>query len=153
MAYSRPPVQPGRALKRTPILPIESTAGVLDYALDADIATTASLGVVQVGSGLAINPAGILSVTDIGGIYNVKLTSVIYTTTATDYFIGTTSNSANITLSPGVLGKVYVVKNQVNGNIKVFPTNPNTIDGAAFKTLGTNATLTVIFDGTQWSLI
>ena len=153
MAYSRPPVQPGRALKRTPILPIESTAGVLDYALDADIATTTSLGVVQVGNGLAINPAGILSVTDIGGIYNVKLTSVIYTTTATDYFIGTTSNSADITLSPGVLGKVYVVKNQVNGNIKVFPTNPNTIDGAAFKTLGTNATLTVIFDGTQWSLI
>ena len=99
MAYSRPPVQPGRALKRSPSVPIESTAGVLDFALDADIATTTSLGVVQVGSGLAITPAGVLSATNTGSsnFVTVTLTSVNYTITATDSYVGATNNNITIT--------------------------------------------------------
>ena len=89
MSYSRPPVQPGRGLKRSPSLPIESTAGVFDYALDADIATTTNLGVVQVGSGLVITPEGVLSTTseDDNTFISIKLTSSNYNVTNKDSYI------------------------------------------------------------------
>jgi hypothetical protein len=154
MAYSRPPVQPGRALKRTPEVPIESSAGVFDFALDADIATTTSLGVVQVGSGLSITPSGILSAT--GGsssLINVKLTSTDYTATASDYYIGATKKDIDITLPLGVTGKVYIIKNQASGNIKVKASGGQKIDTASDKTLGTEDSLVVVFDGTRWNVI
>ena len=155
MAYSRPPVQPGRALKRSPSVPIESTAGVLDFALDADIATTTSLGVVQVGSGLAITPAGVLSATNTGSsnFVTVTLTSVNYTITATDSYVGATNNNITITLPVGILGRVYYVKNQSGGNIKVQGTGGETIDGAAFQTLGSNSGFMVVFDGSRWNIL
>lgn len=155
MAYSRPPVQPGRALKRSPSVPIESTAGVLDFALDADIATTTSLGVVQVGSGLAITSAGVLSATNSGAsdFVNVYLTNVSYTVTATDLYVGATNNNITITLPAGILGRVYYIKNQSGGNIKVQGTGGETIDGNAFQTLGSNAGFIVVFDGTRWNIL
>ena len=155
MAYSRPPVQPGRALKRTPAVPVESTAGVFDFALDADIATTTSLGVVQVGSGLSITPTGILSATGGSGndFVNVTLTGVSYTVTGTDLYVGATSNNITITLPAGVLGRVYYVKNQANGNIRVQGTGGESIDGLAFQTLGSNAGFIVVFDGTRWNIL
>ena len=155
MAYSRPPVQPGRALQRSPSVPIESTAGVLDFALDADIATTTSLGVVQVGSGLAITPAGVLSATNTGSsnFVTVTLTSVNYTITATDSYVGATNNNITITLPVGILGRVYYVKNQSGGNIKVQGTGGETIDGAAFQTLGSNSGFMVVFDGSRWNIL
>lgn len=154
MAYSRPPVQAGRALTRMPVNPPESTAGVLDYALDADIATTTSLGVVRVGSGLAITPAGVLSAT--GGsnnFVNVKLTSSNYTATATDLYIGATDDNITITLPTGIVGRVYYVKNQVSGNIKVQGTGGQTIDNSGFKTLGSNAGFILVFDGARWNIM
>ena len=155
MAYSRPPVQPGRALKRSPVVPIESTAGVLDFALDADIATTTSLGVVQVGSGLAITPAGVLSATNTGSsnFVTVTLTSVNYTITATDSYVGATNNNITITLPVGILGRVYYVKNQSGGNIKVQGTGGETIDGSSFQTLGSNSGFMVVFDGSRWNIL
>jgi hypothetical protein len=154
MAYSRPPVQPGRALKRSPAVPIESTAGVFDFALDVDIATTTSLGVVQVGSGLAITPAGVLSATNTGtDIINVKLTAVDYTALLTDYYIGATKKDIDITLPLGVVGKVYIIKNQVSGNIEVKGSGGQKIDTSSDKTLGTEASIIVVFDGTRWNII
>ena len=155
MAYSRPPVQPGRALKRTPNLPAENTAGVFDFALDADIATTTSLGVVQIGSGLAITPLGVLSATNSGGsnFVNVKLTAVSYTITADDSYIGATNKNIEITLPTGLLGRVYYVKNQSSGNIKVQGTGGQTIDGAAVQTLGSNSGFMVVFDGSRWNIL
>ena len=154
MAYSRPPVQPGRALKRTPVLPTESTAGVFDFALDADIATTTSLGVVQVGSGLAITPLGVLSATNSGtDIINVTLTGVDYTALLTDYYIGATKKDIEITLPLGVVGKVYVIKNQASGNIKVEGTAGQKLDTASSKTLGSEAAIICVFDGTRWNII
>lgn len=154
MAYSRPPVQPGRALKRSPAVPIESTAGVFDFALDADIATTTSLGVVQVGSGLAITPAGVLSATNTGtDLINIKLTSVDYTALLTDYYIGATKKDIDITLPLGVVGKVYIIKNQVSGNIEVKGSGGQKIDTSSDKTLGTEASIIVVFDGTRWNII
>ena len=155
MAYSRPPVQPGRALSRTPAVPEESSAGVFDFALDADIATTTSLGVVQVGSGLAITQAGILSAINSGGsnFINVKLTAVSYTITADDSYVGATNNNIVITLPTGILGRVYYVKNQSGGNIKVQGTGGQTIDGNAFQTLGSNSGFMVVFDGARWNIL
>ena len=154
MAYSRPPVQPGRALKRSPVVPVESTAGVLDFALDADIATTTSLGVVQVGSGLAITSAGVLSATNSGSdIINVILTAVNYTALLTDYYIGATKKDIEITLPLGVLGKVYVIKNQASGNIKVEGTAGQKLDTSSSKTLGSESAIICVFDGTRWNII
>jgi len=155
MAYSRPPVQPGRALKRTPSIPIESTAGVFDFALDADIATTTSLGVVQVGSGLSITPTGILSATNSGSsnFVNVTLTSVSYSVTADDSYVGATNNNITITLPLGVVGRVYYIKNQSPGNIKVQGSGGQTIDGVAFQTLGSNSGFMVVFDGSRWNIL
>lgn len=154
MAYSRPPVQPGRALSRTPSIPVESSAGVFDFALDADIATTTNLGVVQVGSGLSITPAGVLSA--IGGgdvLVAVKLTSIDYNVLDSDYYVGATDKNITITLPVGFTGKVYYVKNQANGNIKVIGTGGQTLDNALFKTLGSEAAIICVFDGTRWNII
>lgn len=155
MSYSRPPVQPGRGLKRSPPLPIESTAGVLDYSLDVDIATTSNLGVIQVGNGLEITPEGILSTTggDDSNFINIKLTSNNYTVTSNDSYVGATANNIVITIPIGEFGRVYYVKNQSSGNIKVHASGAQTIDGQAFQTLGTNAGFMLVFDGTRWNII
>lgn len=152
MAYSRPPVQPGRALKRSPPAPVETTAGVLDFSLDSDIATTTSLGVVQVGSGLSITPTGILSAVGGSSLISVKLTAINYTALAADYYIGATKKDITITLPLGIVGKVYIVKNQVSGNIKVKGTGQD-LDSSGDKTLGSEASLFVVFDGTRWNII
>lgn len=157
MAYSRPPVQPGRALKRTPAIPSETTAGILDFKFDAEIATTTSLGVVQVGSGLAITPAGVLSATggedDCCKTVKVKLTNFNYVITKDDCYIGATNNNITLTLPKGILGKVYYIKNQVSGNIKVQGTNSETIDDNLFQTLGSNAGFILVFSGTRWNIL
>ena len=153
MAYSRPPVQPGRALKRTPALPVETTAGVLDFKLDTDIATTTGLGVVQVGSGLSITPSGVLSATGGSSFINVTLTATNYTATASDYYIGATKKDIEITLPLGIVGRVYVIKNQVSGNIEVKGSLGQKIDTSSDKTLGAEASIIVVFDGTRWNVI
>ena len=153
MAYSRPPVQPGRGLKRSPGIPAETTAGVLDFALDVDIATTTSLGVVQVGSGLSITPVGVLSATGGSNFVNVKLTAVSYTITTDDSYVGATNNNITMTLPTGILGRVYYIKNQSGGNIKVEGTGGQTIDGSIFQTLGSNSGFMVVFDGSRWNIL
>lgn len=152
MAYSRPPVQPGRGLKRIPVIPIESSSGVFDYALDADIATTTSLGIVQVGSGLSITPLGVLSAAGGNSLITVKLTAINYTALATDYYIGAIKKDITITLPLGIVGKVYIVKNQVESNIKVKGTAQN-LDSSGDKTLGSEQSIFVVFDGTRWNVI
>ena len=44
---------------------------------------------------------------------------------------------------------------QVDGNVKVRPTAPDTIDSGspAFITLGTNNYVSVVYTGTAWSII
>lgn len=156
MAYNRQPqtVLAGIALKQNPPPTIVQPAGIIPVTLDADIATTTSLGVVQVGSGLSITPSGILSVT--GGsssFINVTLTSIDYTATATDYYIGATKKEIDITLPLGITGKVYIIKNQVSGNIKVKASGGQKIDTSSDKTLGTESSIIVVFDGSRWNVI
>jgi hypothetical protein len=157
MAYNRQPqtVLAGMALKQNPPPTILQPAGIVAVTLDADVATTTSLGVVQVGSGLAITPGGILSAT--GGsescMIHVYLTSKNYTATNDDCYIGATDKDIEITLPLGIKGKVYIVKNQDGGNIKVKASSGQKIDTSSFKTLGSESSITVVFDGTRWNVI
>lgn len=157
MAYNRQPqtVLAGSALKQNPPPTIIQPAGIIPVTLDCEIATTTSLGVVQVGSGLAITLAGVLSATGGGDncAVKVKLTSTDYTATADDCYIGATKKDIDITLPLGVTGKLYYIKNQVSGNIKVKASGGQKIDSASDKTLGTDSSLTVIFDGSRWNVV
>ena len=155
MAYNRQPnvVLAGNGLKQNPPATTVTPPGIVSVTLDVDIATTTSLGVIQVGAGLAITPAGVLSATGGGSsLLNVKLVAVDYTATASDYYIGATKKNITVTLPLGVVGKVYVVKNQAEGNITVKGTGQN-LDTSGNKTLGTEASLIAVFDGSRWNLI
>jgi hypothetical protein len=156
MAYNRQPqtVLAGKALKQNPDPNIVQPAGIIPVTLECEEATTTSLGVVQVGSGLSITPSGILSAN--GGsssFINVTLTSTNYTATADDYYIGATKKDIDITLPLGITGKVYIIKNQVNGSIKVKASGGQKIDTSSDKTLGSENSIIVVFDGTRWNTI
>ena len=155
MAYNRQPqtVLAGMALTQNPPPNIVQPAGIIPVTLDVDIATTTSPGVVQVGGGLSITPGGILSATGGSSLINIKLTSIDYTATTTDYYIGATKKDIDITLPLGITGKVYVIKNQVSGNIKVKATGGQKIDTSSDKTRGSEDGLVVVFDGTRWNVI
>jgi len=156
MAYNRQPqtVLAGKALKQNPDPNIVQPAGIIPVTLECEEATTTSLGVVQVGSGLSITPSGILSAN--GGsssFINVTLTSTNYTATADDYYIGATKKDIDITLPLGITGKVYIIKNQANGSIKVKASGGQKIDTSTDKTLGSEVSIIVVFDGTRWNTI
>jgi hypothetical protein len=69
MSYTRPPasVLAGQALKQTPS---PSTQALIPVVLDAEIATTTQLGVVKVGSGIAVAVDGTISASG-GGNYEI----------------------------------------------------------------------------------
>lgn len=151
MAYTRLPAttRAGFGMTQSPVTTNNSLSPVV---LDSDIATASSVGVIQVGSGLSITPTGILSVTGGSSLISVKLTSVNYTALATDYYIGATKKDITITLPLGIVGKVYIVKNQISGNIKVKGTGQD-LDSSGDKTLGSESSIIVVFDGTRWNII
>lgn len=156
MTYIRPPntVLAGKALKQTPSPNPLSPAGVLPVILESEVATTGSLGVVQVGNGLSITPDGVLSATGgSGSLCSVKLVTADYTALNSDCYIGAKKKDIEIKLPAGVVGKQYIVKNQVSGQIEVKTTNGEKIDNSSSKTLGTDDSLTVIFDGSRWNVI
>jgi hypothetical protein len=152
MSYTRPPASTlaGVALKQTPA---PSTQALVPVVLDAEIATTTQLGVVQVGSGLSITPQGVLSATTSSSLFAVKIVTANYTVVADDYYIGAIKKDITITLPLGVTGKVYVVKNEENGEITVTGTAGQKIDGSISEKLSTNKSLMIIFNGTEWQSI
>jgi hypothetical protein len=158
MAYNRPPqvTLAGVALRQNPSPSVVQPAGIVPGTLDAEIATTANLGVVQVGNGLAITPAGVLSATgggDDGCQVNVKLVNKSYTATEDDCYIGATEKNITITLPKGVDGKVYYIKNQANGTITVKAASGEDIDGSSSKTLGTSGSFILIFAAGCWNIM
>jgi hypothetical protein len=152
MSYTRPPASTlaGVALKQSPA---PSTQALVPVVLDAEIATTTQLGVVQVGSGLSITPQGVLSATTSSSLFAVKIVTANYTVVADDYYIGAIKKDITITLPKGVTGKVYVVKNEENGEITVTGTAGQKIDGSISEKLSTNKSLMIIFNGTEWQSI
>ena len=160
MAYSRQPQvvrANGGALKQTPTADVTSPAGIVTVELEALTATTTSRGVVQIGSGLSITPAGILSATGGSSLIDVVIVNTDYTASIDDYYIGATAKNITITLALGIVGKVYIVKNQMGddggGSIKVQGSGGETLDSSSYKTLGTNSSLIAVFDGIRWNLV
>jgi len=92
-------------------------------------------------------------------VTDVKLVTSNYTAEANDCYIGSNGNDNDsstpivITLPLGVIGKQYIIKNQKSENIKVQGSGGQTLDSSAFKTLGSEASLIAIFDGTRWNLV
>jgi hypothetical protein len=154
MAYVRQPnvIFAGKGLVQNPLPSTLDPPGIIPVTIECEEATTTSLGVIQVGSGLSITPLGVLSATAGSSLISVKLTSINYTALATDYYIGATKKDIIITLPTGVVGKVYIVKNQTEGSIKVKGTGQN-LDNAGDKTLGSEASVFVVSDGVRWNII
>jgi hypothetical protein len=157
MAYNRPPQVSlaGVGLTQNPLPSILQPAGIIPVTLDADIATTSSLGIIQVGTGLSITAGGVLSTSGGSGTMfgNVTQTAINYTATADDYYIGATAHPITITLPAGILGRIYVIKNQSVGNITLTGTGGQTIDASVSKVIGAEDYVTVIFNGTRWNTI
>ncbi len=83
----------------------------------------------------------------------IKYTAVNYTVTAIDQYVCATASGVTITLPTGILGRVYYVKNQSAGNVRVQGTGGETVEGSAFKTLNSNAGIMLVFDGTIWKIL
>ena len=68
MAYTRNPnsVFAGRGMIQTPPANLLDPAGALPVTLDIDIATTSTLGIVQIGDNISITPEGVISVASPG---------------------------------------------------------------------------------------
>ncbi len=158
MSYSRNPtaVKAGRALTQSVNANPAVPAGNLSFQIDSDIATPTSLGVVMIGDGLTVDSTGMVSVNG-GGCnscsYNVTLVDDDYNIESDDCYIGATDNNIELKLPVGVVGKVYIIKNQSNGNIKVETSSGQKIDSSSSVTLGTNNSLTVVFAGSRWNVI
>lgn len=155
MAYNRQPnvIFAGRALLQTPAPTTVSPPGIIPVTLEANVATKSSLGVVQIGNNINVDANGVISTYSSTDLIPVYLTAVNYTATDTDYYIGVTKKDIEITLPLGVVGKVYIVKNQANGHIEVKGTSGQTLDSSTTKNLGTNASVIVVFDGSRWNII
>lgn len=155
MAYNRLPqtVLAGTALKQNPPPTIIQPAGIVPVTLDADIATTTSLGVVQIGNNLSITANGVLSAVSTTDLIPVVLVNTDYFVLTTDYYVGAIRKDIKITLPLGTIGKVYIVKNQTNGSIKLFASGGQTIDSSSSKTLGSESGIMIVFDGSRWNVI
>lgn len=89
------------------------------------------------------------------GLIDVTLVSGDYTATADDEYIGVIGAPATITLPPGVIGKVYIIKNQVQGSgkVDVVGSNGELLDVFTNRILGSDSSIMVVFDGTRWNII
>lgn len=156
MSYYRQPncIVAGVALTQNPPNTSMSPSGILPVIIDVNIATSNTLGVIMVGSGLSITANGVLSTVVAPGGVSVKLVSTNYTVLPTDYYVGATKHTITITLPLGTLGKFYIIKNQSGeGGVRVVGTSGQTLDTSSSKVLGDEQSLMLIFDGTRWNIV
>ena len=87
-----------------------------------------------------------------------NVATAAYTALSTDYFLCVLTNGlVTITLPTGILGTVYIIKDcfgdAANNPITVQGTGGQLVDGST-ATINTNfGSITVIFDGTEWSIV
>jgi hypothetical protein len=87
------------------------------------------------------------------GILQTVGTAVAYTATATDEYIGVTANPTIVTLPTGIVGKTYIIKNETTGSTTVTGTLGQLLDASLTKTLGANASISVVFRAGAWRII
>jgi hypothetical protein len=121
--------------------------------------TVNNTGVTKIiaGTNVTISPAGGTGDVTINaaseGILQTVGTAVAYTATATDEYIGVTANPTIVTLPTGIVGKTYIIKNETTGNTTVTGTLGQLLDASLTKTLGANASITVVFRAGAWRII
>lgn len=87
-----------------------------------------------------------------------EVDTATYTALSTDYFLCViTDELVTITLPTGIQGTVYIIKdclgNALNFPITVQGTGGETVDGST-ATIDTNfGSITVVFNGTEWSIV
>jgi len=119
--------------------------------------TINNTGVTSIVAGTNIsisNSTGTVTITASGAaLIQTTGTAVAYLATADDEYIGVTANPTIVTLPTGVTGKTYIVKNETTGNTTVTGTLGQLLDSTLTKTLGSKASLTVVFRAGQWRII
>lgn len=165
MTYIRPPnaVLAGTALRQNPPPAPTDPAGVLPVTLDSEIATTRSLGVVQVGAGLSITPEGVLSANGGGGGMDCATTYINrdYTVQTGDYYIGVVGDGedpiAIILPIATTECRIIVIKDQRKGKadkIKVIAQSNNKIDGDSdIELQQPYESVTLLGQGSAWWII
>ncbi len=134
MAYNRPPqvVIAGVALKQTPPPTVVQPAGIVPVVLDSAIATTTSLGVVQIGEGISVTPEGVISVNGSSSGCNTILVGEDYECEADDCYIGVDSiGPVTISLPVDISnGHQIVIKAEMGPPIGNRKVTINTLDGS-----------------------
>jgi len=110
---------------------------------------------IVAGTNISINTStGAVTVTASSSpIIQTTGTAVAYLATATDDYIGVTANPTIVTLPTGTTGKSYIIKNETTGNTTVTGTLGQLLDASLTKTLGANASITVVFRAGAWRLV
>jgi hypothetical protein len=129
-------------------------------AYNSPTASTASYGVVKIGTGINVT-AGVISVTPNGQVNTVLVTDADspYSVTADDYYIGVDGAGAGVTINlpAGTDGRVLVVKSEATqtSDITINPNGAQTIENAATYTITavTDGSITLIFRGTNWNIV
>ncbi len=163
MAYNRPPqvVIAGVALKQTPSSTVVQPAGIVPVVLDAAIATSTSLGVVQIGEGINVTPDGVISVNGSSSGCNTILVGEDYECEADDCYIGVDSiGPVTISLPVDISnGHQIVIKAEMGppmGNRKV---TVKTLDGSLIDDAPTFVlsvpyeSVHLIYRGFEWHII
>ena len=156
MSYNRP-LKPGIALKQSQS---DGVPGSLELTLDTDIATTTSLGVIQVGCGLSITSAGILNALSNQVVTTKKICSN-YQVLPEDCYIGVDSTGpVTVTLpSNPSQGKWIIIKLEMPAPIgirkaTVTTSNGSLIDGVTNKTmLNAYESIQLVYRGLAWHKI
>lgn len=120
-----------------------------------DLILTLSDG-TEINAGNVKGPIGDTGATGPAGncnFFNVTLVNEDYYIKSSDTYVGAVAKNIEITLLLGTTGRVFYIKNQSNGNVKVVGTGGQSIDGSSFQTLGSNGSITVVFDGYRWNII
>lgn len=141
MAYTRNPnsILAGTALKQTPDATPLTPAGILPVRLDAKIATTSSLGVVQIGDNITVNEDGVISVEkcECDECKNkTVLVSTDYQALHTDFYIGVNSTKPVTIMLPAkphdgleIIVKVEMKSPIGNKKVTVKTNDGSLIDG------------------------
>lgn len=167
MSYNRTPntVLAGRGLKQSPSQAGVVPPGVVTVTVDSDIATTTSLGVVQIGNNISITPDGVISVADPSPAHNctTKTVNASYTVLPTDYYVGVISpvgSPTTITLPDSPADCLtFIIKAEMSApmgsrKITIVPQGIATIDGAASYVISVPyESVTIMSNGGHWWII
>jgi hypothetical protein len=121
--------------------------------------TINNTGVTKIvaGTNITISPSGGTGDVTINASSSPLITTVgtavAYTALATDEYIGVTANPTTVTLPTGVVGKTYIIKNETTGSTTVTGTLGQLLDASLTKTLGAQASITVVFRAGAWRII